>query len=579
MSKLAARSVGALATIWLVLCAAHAFADFNDATQCPGGNNARSDIVQCFTFDQDLAKCVTGKEALCQAANGYSKLLNPNYSIRHGADAAVGAGYLRMTPGYGSSGTYVENDLVGSQREFAVRYYVRFGPGYMDSSANVHAFRAIVYHGTGPCAAALTVDMDQRTTSGVAKSTCDVSKFTLWGDQLHNGRWYLIEFYGRMESACTDATKLEGCNGYFSAYLDGVKKYENSNFNFAGGSKTAFFGGVLLPATYFHMGFPKWQPPMDWDNIVIGVDASKRIGPAVGAAPATAGINRNYHMSAGADPFIHLRSAGTISLRPEEDCSERALAIGFVSEYAHGAFTLDDVLNVGEVDWLGHTSCNYGAPAVDGSLRLTVTPASATDSSFMLSNPPINNGALSDIGMDSFTGGYIYLHNGNVYTGTPILGGHVSSGHGSCKFTFCQWVGLTIDASGRWALGELNLNNSPTATVIGSGSQQATTEAWHSFEVGIFRNGRADLWIDGVLVISQAQMQVPPGGNTNNGFFGVSQLKDRSKTFSVNFDEPYWSNVSREKCYGDWGSDCPAAILGTHRPTPAVRPLAPTGIR
>ena len=304
MSKLVARGVNALSILWLLLFASHAFADFNDATQCPGGNSARSDIVRCFTFDQDVAKCITGKEAACQAANGYSKLLSPNYSIRHGADAAVGAGYLRMTAPYGSSGTYVENDLTAGQREFAVRYYVRFGPGYMDTAATVHSFRALVRNGTGPCAAALTVDMDQRRTSGVKISTCDVSSFTLWPDHLHNGRWYLIEFYGRMESACTDANKLEGCNGYFSAYLDGVKKYENSNFNFAGGSRTAFFEGLFVPATYFHMGFPKWQPPMDWDNIVIGVDADKRIGPAVGAAPATAGVDRSSYMSAGADRLV-----------------------------------------------------------------------------------------------------------------------------------------------------------------------------------------------------------------------------------------------------------------------------------
>ena len=578
MSKLVASSVKTLAILWLLLFASHAFADFNDATQCPGGSSARSDIVRCLTFDKDPAKCATGKEALCQAANGYPTILPPQFAIRHGADAAVGAGYLRMTPAYGSSGPYVENDLPGGQREFAVRYYVRFGAGYMDTSANVHAFRALVRNGTGPCAAALTVDMDQRTTVGVKISTCDISRFVLWPDHMHNGRWYLVEFYGRMESSCTDANKLEGCNGYFSAYLDGVKRYENTNFNFAGGSQTAYFEGVFLPQTYFHMGFPKWLPPMDWDNIVIGFDARKRIGPAVGAAPAAAGIDRSYYMSAGADPFIHFKSAPASSLRPEGDCSTRAMAIGFVAEYANGAFTLDDVLNVGTVDWLGHTSCKYGAPVVDGSLKLTVTTASPTDIAFMLSNSPLKNGALADIGTDSITGGYIYLHNGNVYTGNPILAGHISSGRGSCRFTFCQWVGLTIDANGRWALGELNLNDSPTATVVGSGPQ-ATAEAWHSFEVGIFRNGRADLWIDGVLVISQAQLGVPPGGNTNNGFIGVSQLKDRSKTFSVNFDEPYWSTVSREKCYGDWGSDCPAAVLGSHRPTPAVRPLAPTGIR
>ena len=41
-----------------------------------------------------------------------------------------------------------------------------------------------------------------------------------------------------------------------------------------------YFQGFLLPRTYYQAGFPKWRPPVEWDNIVVGVDATRRIGPA-----------------------------------------------------------------------------------------------------------------------------------------------------------------------------------------------------------------------------------------------------------------------------------------------------------
>ena len=51
-------------------------ASFDDATQCPNGNGARADIVQCFTFDERLSSCTTGTETECWLAQGYLKPLD-----------------------------------------------------------------------------------------------------------------------------------------------------------------------------------------------------------------------------------------------------------------------------------------------------------------------------------------------------------------------------------------------------------------------------------------------------------------------------------------------------------------------
>lgn len=551
---------------------------FDDATQCPEKASPRGDIVKCYTFDEQLESCATGKELSCVQANGYRIPMKPTYSIRRGGSPAVGGGYLEEVPPWGGTGSFMTYSLPEGQREFSLRYYQRWGTAFMDyPGGNNHTLAFQVLGGNGPCGSLLNVDGDLRGHIAV-NGACAPGTVQLWDDNLGTGRWYMLEFYGRIETSCTDASRLDGCNGYFAVYLDGVKKFERFNWNWSGGSSGATFGSVMLPRQYYQAGFPRWQPRMAWDNIVIGEDADARIGPAMRENERGTATQRIYYQSAGADPFVHRLSAST-SVRPTPDCSGGGRSIGFVGGFERGLLALD-ALNSNVHPWLTDSSCTYASPAIDGSLRLHVPVTSDNRSGYLIVNASgvIGSTTLARSGNDSFVGGSIYLHPGNDYSDHPVLAGHLSGGP-VCRGMFCQWIGVTI-ADGKWALAELFTTDSDEAEVFGLGPP-ATVGEWHSFEVGVFRDGFADLWVNGVKVINRARIPNVPGGANNKGFVGVSHLPTRRVPFTVNFDDIYWANVSREACYGDWGADCPADSLGSTRPprAAAVRPLPPSGLQ
>jgi hypothetical protein len=561
---------------WTVFAAGETF---DDAAQCPDKASHRGDIVKCFTFDEQLDACSTGRELACAVANGYEGALKAAYAIRRSGDAAVGGGYLEETTTWGSSGSFMTYALPSGQREFSLRYYQRWGGAFMDyPGGNNHTMAVGVKGNTGPCANILHIDGDLRGHIAINHS-CNPGVVKLWDDDLFPGRWYLIEFYGRMETSCRDNTRTDGCNGYFAVYLDGVKKLERTNWNWGGGSSTATFDSLLLPRAYYQAGFPSWQPRMAWDNIVVGNDADIRIGAATRELDRGVAGRRIYYTSAGADPFMFRTTDATRSFRPQGDCGALpGVSVGFVAEFTRGLLALD-ALNSNARDWLAATRCTYPGPVIDGSIKLSIPTTSDNRSGYLTSDIDnvIGQRNLAESGNDSFIGGSIYLHSANVYSDRPILAGHMSGG-AACRGMFCQWIGVTIDG-GRWALGELFTTDSQSTRVFGIGPP-ATPGEWHSFEVGVMRDGYADLWVDGVKVISRARIPSAPGGATNKAFVGVSHLPTRTQPFAVNFDDIYWANVSREACYRDWGADCPADRLGSSRPprSAAVRPLPPSDV-
>ena len=570
-------------TIAICVAASGLFAaaeSFDDAAQCPDKASPRSDIVKCYTFDEQLESCATGKELSCALANGYDRAMKPTYAIRRGGGAAVGGGFLEDVPGWGSTGSFMTYSLPEGQREISVRYYQRWGAGFMDyPGGNNHTMSFGIEGGIGPCARDLGIDGDQRGHIAVTDGGCTPGVVKLWDDDLRNGRWHLIEFYGRMETSCTDNTRADGCNGYFAVYLDGVKKFERTNWNWGGGSTTATFDNIIVPRTYYQAGFPRWQPRLAWDNIVVGNDADARIGGAARENARGTAANRIYYQSAGADPFIHRPSDLTRGYRPQGDCSTSpGGSIGFLTGFTRGLMSLDS-LNSNVRAWLTETRCTYASPVIDGSMKVSVPTTTDNRSGFLITNADVVLGrtTLAESGNDSFVGGSVYLHPGNNYADNPVLAGHLSGGP-RCRSMFCQWIGVTID-DGRWALAELFTSDGAEAMVFGLGPP-ATVGEWHTFEVAIFRDGFADLWIDGVKVISRARIPNTPGGANNKGFVGVSHLPTRTAPFAVNFDDIYWANVSREACYGDWGADCPEDSLGSTRPPRAsgVRPLPPSAV-
>lgn len=561
---------------------------FDDTAQCPGGSSPRPDILACYGFDA-VVQCVTGFESGCAIANSIGNMSEHPYTeqLHVAQDApAVGKGYLSHDfRQWGGTGASVAHSYPALGREFALRFYFRFGPGASDFQGSVdHALYVIADGGGKGCKSTYQGVIIDWASSGAAffpNATCSGGAQTLWSQRMLPGRWYLVELYGVVETACVNNQAIRGCDGRLTAYVDGVMQSDFRDWNWCGGGACRF-ASFYLPVTYFNSGFPPWGYRKDYDALVIGSAASQRIGPADAENVRGVGVTSYPILNAGGiAAFVFVPqgpgcdAVGGCVRHEAGDCAAtsiagtRSKAAGWAAAPLDDRFQFDPNKNHSPVEWI--KSAGNCARGVDSSLRLDVATGQTGD---IVIADSLGQGALGT--RHHYVGGSVMLDAG--YASKAILLGMRGQGSTGCSTTYCEWVGLTVQ-DGKFALRYFfwSLFAATVDKTFWVGPA-ATTGVWHRVELGFGKN-TALVTINGTtetVAVPVAQL----GGPQSGSFFGAAKIRTVEPIpFRAWFDMMYSSNVSRVACsMPGWGPECAQLRTldgwGTYVPPPPATPKA-----
>lgn len=539
---------------------------------CPGGSNPRSDVFKCFDFD-NLSSCPSGEEDACYQANGFSgKPDSLNGIITSEGGAAVGSGFLKLTTDFGGTGGgYNDYSFPGQYDELSVRYYMKYEPGYVNYSQGPHA----IQFGLSPCRMSCTIDVVQDrwftycTRNAECGSGIGNENLTLIDSGISNGVWHNIEFRLKVDTACADSSKLEGCNGRFEVLLDGEQKFLSNSFNWGGADHGNKFSTMKPFRMYYHARTTEWEPGVAYDNMVISNSISP-IGPAANQNSLGQPLSSHaYYTRSGVEPVYSADGKKTYHLNGDCTAPPNSSLMAYSATPSNlSYFSHDFTQNRGYYDWSQLSTCiqkgKYDASR-DASIKLSL-PSNGGDAAITYPLQEVE-GNKKQYCRGSFlipnstdTSKLDLISGYNIYQ--SALGGSVGG-----------YVGLGFD-SGKFSLDFRDAQyNGGMPLAIGSTSVDATKGVWHDYEIEFnATDNQMSLWLDGSWVLED--VNVPSFYNDNprfNCFYGVPDYAGSGA--EIYYDDIGSSTVSFKSCK-NWGSDCPFDG-GIAPPPPTGNPAGP----
>ena len=517
---------------------------------CPGGSAPRGDVKFCADFD-NLAGCVTGREPTCWAQNSITDIPT-GFRITSGG-AAVGSGFAAGSGPVGSTGPgFSEVNLPGGPaNQVSLRYYARYSRGYMTYGSN--HFPSII--GSNPdssCHRGTTLEGSMTAYFLYSSANCGVGGFDMHPNTaarpiLKNNRWYLIEMSAGVDTACSNPSSPNGCNGTYKLSIDGQVVMNYTDLNWGGVTHGVKWHAVNGPRSYFHRLVPPWQPEVHFDNFVVATSLTP-IGAAGGENPrGTADPVSPYGI------YFGVNAALGRSIAP--DCASNNH--GMSEAWKDNPPTFETgIVHRGFTD-----TCNI-APLSDQAFKVTVPGGSTGGGMF----GDRMGSTTTYIFPQQVLQGHIYLPSSNNYDNVEALSGFF--GYGNTIDS--KYTAMTIQG-GKWGIIQ-RYDDAPT--VVQTTSVSATTNTWHRFEIIVWNNQSVSLMIDNQRLLDKAPLPKPVDyifnfPHMNGPVIGVIDYNGPSN-FTVYYDDLGAGTASFWSCDG-WGTDsCPFVN--------AQRPAAPTGL-
>lgn len=490
----------------LLIFASTSYAQFNEATQCPGGASPRSDVFGCFRFE-NLANCTTGQEDLCWQDNTGLTPFFTNSSSNSKVqtdEVIVGSGAFQQGSRWGgTSGGTEDYTFPSVVQEIKIRYYFKFANNYVVYSDNVGP-HGLTLRANGTCGKryglehiSYGLDSYSFSDNGGGCSYTQADSFlndTVTGPLAH-GQWYLFELEAKMDTFCTDVTAEDGCNGVLTIKIDGVTTYTRSDVNWgrvdglAQGDANPGFWQYEFADFYKHDGSPQWEPPVYFDEFVFSNDADLAIGESTTLPAKGTGSTFQYWMSPGGADTVVIdggdftgggSEVGDYFCYVQSDCScfdglpfgtkawfyywlTSTSSIMYPSIADFKANTSFSTLSLDENEWFpGGTSLNCSGGAggqtgneSDGSMQITLQGSLGENETFFIMNRPApefvgensNNARVNDW----FVNAAIYPRSTNDYSDDLCLGGlaerHDATGPVGGAVAR-NWVCVSIDDKG-----------------------------------------------------------------------------------------------------------------------------------
>lgn len=548
---------------------------------CPEGASPRSDVKVCYDMDS-LSNCITGREEQCLEDNNLADL-DTTHTFRVMSDAvhaAAGSGYLETTGIYGgTSPGYTGGVFDAYYSEVRMRFYIRFDNGYLGYADGPHGPSLRASDGEDTCTTGGTLELSNINYYVYQSSSCGVAKDYLNSRTedafpLKNGRWYRIEYYRKIDTACTDERVWNGCNGVTQIWIDGTLVLSYTNLNLGGVVKSAKFRSYDGPRVYFHTLFPSWKGKIYFDNFVIAAsntaiseigaasDENANLGSAITESP--------YIEYQGIAPFI-TQSSNTYQRKIGPDCENGSGFLGTILSEAWPDGTTYSSISADQNKGGVPDACSPAG--TDKSYKINITNSPGQSGIKWARSGGIASGHLADISQQVIAGD-IYLPTGNDNTGTVALTGfrHYACGANCDTAQYGTYVALTVNSANKWAIIERVDSGSPAITV--ESSTDVTFDTWHHFEIIVWSDQKVSLKIDGVtLFAKQALIHSVDwlfSGTTDNSLLAGVISFVGTPPFVVYYDNLSAGSVSFEDCDG-WGADCPRA------PTPTPTPISTSG--
>lgn len=534
---------------------------------CPGGSAPRSDIVYCLDFE-NLASCRNGREDECLRQNKLFAHRSdlPGYLVKSGA-AAAGNGFLVGKGASGGTGPGYMNETIpgGPYQAVSLRFYIKFGPGWMSYTHN-HG-PGINGSGSG-CHLHGQFEQSQFSYYTYNTGNCGPGSFDLAPNQPHlplirNNRWYLVEEQRIADSRCRNAGDAHGCNGIYRLWIDEQLVAEYTDINYGGVVNGLRFGDFWGPRDYYHVRVPAWEPEIYFDNFAIS-----RTGTYIGPA-------RNENSRGQADPLSpYANYQGIepfIGRHPVSDCSTPSgyLGTNYGQEWRNGALLQSTIAHRGFTDRCGGSA--------DKALRVDISSSSGGGGVYW---ERWRGRQDMIIFPQQVIHGWIYLPSSNDYSNDPALvgfRGYACAG-GSCEGA--QWgnyVALTVH-EGRYALVQRTRASMPSPVLVAASDRSVKFDQWQEFEIIVWQDKKVSLTIERQRLYSKYSLPLNVdwlfSGTVDNGaVLGVIDFSGEPR-FTVYYDDVSLGSASFWSCDGWHSSGCP---FGSGEPD-SESPARPTGL-
>ena len=467
---------------------------------CPGGASPRSDISWCAGYDQ-LGSCTTGIEAGCASANGVALASTNVNQIKiktcpvpspittstgcaygSGSAGGTGPGYANITP------------LQTGSDSACLRYYVRFGAGYMQnvSDSGNHA-PALQWTDGASCTGDVSFDYtmaEGRLTVEPSGSTCGgtnptTTNFNYTGTNWvpQNNKWYRIDLCATLN---TTASSPSVGNGTVTMKVDGTTFISTSTVNMRGVSTTAKFKGAYVARGYMGFGVAEWMPNIYW-----AAAAYSNNGTEIGASPNVAG---DLGTPDPLSPYgYNVAGDGAEQMKRSKDCT----AVGGGSGYITTAWDADWGVGKSYVTSPDHNDyvCNTSECPACTTTNAMKAETTTTGQGAGLYRAPSN---LNTTYFDQYVNhGWIYLPSSNSYSTTVPLSGFARYCNGAGGGNNRCWIGIArISGNIGISLGIDNVAGTSHTT-----STAATLDTWHEYQIAVGTDNKCYLQWDGNWII------------------------------------------------------------------------------
>lgn len=536
---------------------------FGGEAICPGGSSPRSDIIWCSEFEA-LQNCSTGFEDACWRDNGYLGKPPSLYRIRAG-DAAAGIGAAETTlPAGGNGAGWAEVALPRTSTAANYRFYVKFHNGFLHPFNDSGNHGPSIEYSAPGCGGRVSLDFSERGGYFGAQGNCGPAGVALKvpsNVDLLDDRWHMIEIHAALDTQCSNPADPFGCNGRLIVWINEQKAIDISNFNFTGGAGGAFWG-VWTVRSMFGPGGGPWGQKQIFDNFAVSASGSY-IGRASNENPQGAGEP--------ASPYVgYLVYDGFIGEAMDGTCNYGD-AYGYLG-YGKGAAQWRDggTLQSAIVHGLYTGPCVQGrgdvTPRADTAMR--VTAGSGEGGGLTFEHPDSRQRAAIH--------GWIYLDPSSDLSGLPALSGFAK--YGADGSYWSKYVSMSV-INGQWSVIQRPDGGSPQVVVAGA---NASTGAWHEFEIMIDKSSRVSFMVDGTIIADDRALPTPVDwywdywqseGGSPNAVIGVIH-RNNGGSLTVYYDDADIGSVSFYSCKG-WGSYCPYSTDARPDTTP---PSAPSGL-